>query len=59
MFPSVLDGQLPVLAAESGVGIIQIGDAGGMGILFGLGCARQRVVALDFQLATVEHGVMA
>src|ERR1035441_5234851 len=32
---------------------------GGIGILPGDACARQRVVALDLQPATVEHGVMA
>src|ERR1035437_2096461 len=41
------------------VGIIQIGDARGMGILFGLGCDHQRVVALDLQLAAAEYGIVA
>src|ERR1035441_8641231 len=41
------------------VGIIQIGDARGMGILSGLGCDHQCVVALDLQLAAVEDGVVA
>ena len=56
---SVLDGQLLVLAAESGWGIYKSVMPGGIGILSGGACARQRVVALDFQLATVEHRVMA
>src|ERR1019366_5751575 len=40
-------------------GIIQIGDARGVGILSGLGGDHQRVVALDLQLAAVEHRVVA
>ena len=41
------------------VGIIQIGDARGMGILSGLGGDHQCVVALDLQLAAVEYRVVA
>src|ERR1035437_2368116 len=41
------------------VGIIQIGDARGMGILFGRACDHQRVVAFDLQPAAVEHRVVA
>src|ERR1035437_9470233 len=52
---SVLDGP----RRQKWVGIIQIGDARGMGILSGLGCDHQRVVALDFQLAAVEDGIVA
>src|ERR1039458_6776990 len=43
----------------AGVGIIRIGDARRMGILSGLGCDHQRVVALDLQLAAVEYGIVA
>src|ERR1035437_9368100 len=41
------------------VGIIQIGDARGMGILSGLGGDHQRVVAFDLQPAAVEYRVVA
>src|ERR1017187_3089851 len=41
------------------VGIIQIGDARGMGILSGLGGDHQCVVAFDLQPAAVEHRVVA
>src|ERR1022692_1823571 len=36
-----------------------VGYARGMGILSGLGCDHQRVVALDLQLAAVKYGVVA
>src|ERR1017187_6128721 len=43
----------------AGVGVIQIGDARGVGILSGLGGDHQCVVALDLQLAAVEQRVVA
>src|ERR1035437_5825425 len=40
-------------------GIMAVGDSRGMGILPGLGCDHQRVVALDLQLAAAEYRAVA
>jgi hypothetical protein len=61
---SVFDPQMVVLAMCLGGqepgrgGGYSVGDARGMGILSGLGCDHQFVVALDLQLTAVEHGVV-
>src|ERR1035437_8261683 len=63
---SVLDGHTVLLAVPpispislAGWGLGLLVSPGGIGILSGRASAHQRVVALDFQLSTVEHGVMA